>query len=122
MFNVCDNELIKFTVVSFRVAKMSLPEHSCEKSKHTYTQYQLMALICLMKRLRMDYRLFTSIVQLMPEICLILGLKNIPHYTALQKFFKRNKSQIIDEIMDQTVKLFDIEDPWVALDGDWTLL
>jgi hypothetical protein len=48
---------------------------------------------------------------------LILGLKDIPHYTALQKFFKRTKSQIIDEIIDKTTELFDIEDPWVVLDG-----
>jgi hypothetical protein len=117
MFDLCDNELIEFTIVSFRVAKMSLPEYSCEKSKHTYTQHQLMALICLMKRLRIGYRLFTSIIQLMPEIRFILNLKDIPHYTALQKFFKRIKSQIIDEIIDQTSALFDIEHPWVALDG-----
>lgn len=117
MFDLCDNELIKFTIVSFKVARMSLPEYSCEKSKHTYTQHQLMALICLMKRLRLDYRLFTSIIQLMPEICLILELKEIPHYTALQKFFKRTKSQIIDKIIDETTELFDIEDPWIALDG-----
>jgi hypothetical protein len=38
MFNVCENELIKFTFVSLEVAKMSLSEYSCEKSKHTYTQ------------------------------------------------------------------------------------
>jgi hypothetical protein len=100
MFNVCDNELIKFTVVSFKLAEMSLSEYSCYKSKHTYTQHQLMALLCLMKRLRLDYRLFTSIIQLMPEICLILGLKEIPHHIMLQKLFKRTKSQIIDEIID----------------------
>jgi hypothetical protein len=47
----------------------------------------------------------------MPEICLILGLKSIPHYTTLQKFFKRTKSQVIDEIMDQNVELFDIKEP-----------
>lgn len=37
MFNLCDNELIKFTVILFRVAKMYLPKYSCEKSKYTYT-------------------------------------------------------------------------------------
>jgi hypothetical protein len=53
----------------------------------------------------------------MPEICLILDLKDIPHYISLQKFFKRTKSQNMDEIIDKTSELFDIEDPWVALDG-----
>ena len=117
MFNVYDNELIKFTFVSFKMAKKSLKKYSCEKSKHTYTQHQIMALLCLMKRLKVDYRLFTSIIQLVPEIRLILGLKCVPHYTTLQKFFKRIKSQVIDKIMDLTVELFDIEGPWVALDG-----
>lgn len=117
MFNLCDNELIKFTFVSFKTAKMYLSEYSCEKSKHTYTQSQLMALLCLMKRLKVDYRLFALIIQLMPEIQLILGLNDIPHYTTLQKFFKRIKSEVIDEIMDLTVEQFDIKNPWVALDG-----
>jgi hypothetical protein len=117
MFNLCDNELIKFTFVSFKIAKMSLSEYSCEKSKHTFSQHQLIALLCLMKRLKLDYRLFTSIIQLMPKIQTLIGLKTIPHYTTLQKFFKRLKSDIMDKIMHKTVKLFDINDPWVALDG-----
>ncbi|WP_211263749.1 IS5 family transposase, partial [Methanobrevibacter cuticularis] len=113
----CDNELIKFTFVSFEIAKMSLSEYSCEKSKHIYTQPQLMALICLMKRLKLGYRLFTSTIQLTGEICSIINLKSIPHYTTLQKFFKRIKSEVIGEIMDKIVGLFDINNPWVALDG-----
>lgn len=117
MFSLCENELIKFVFIGFNVAKKSLPEYSCEKSKHTYTQHQFIALICLMKRLRVDYRLLTSIIQLMPEIQLILELKKIPHYTTLQKFFKRIKSNLIEKIMDFTVELFDINEPWVALDG-----
>ena len=96
---------------------MSLSECSYEKSKQTYIQHQFMALSCLMKHLKLNHRLFTSIIQLTLEIQLILGLKNVPHYTTLQKFFKRIKSQIIDEIKDSIVEQFDIEDPWVVLDG-----
>jgi hypothetical protein len=66
---------------------MSLSEYSCEKSKHAYTQYQLIVLLCLMKHLRLDYKLFNSIIKLMEEIYLILGLKNIPHYISLQNSF-----------------------------------
>jgi hypothetical protein len=53
----------------------------------------------------------------MPEICSIIGLKDIPHYTTLQKFFKRTKSQVINKIIDQIVELFDINNLWVALNG-----
>jgi hypothetical protein len=49
------NELIKFTFVAFKVAEMSLPDYSYEYSKQTYTQHQLMALLSLMKRLRLKY-------------------------------------------------------------------
>jgi hypothetical protein len=95
MFNVCDNELIKFTVASFKVVKMSLPEYSCEKSKHTYTQHQIMVLLCLKERLRVGYRLFTSIIELMPKISYNSWFKkSILHYTTLQKFFKRIKSHV----------------------------
>ncbi|MDR2622985.1 MAG: hypothetical protein LBC39_00205 [Methanobrevibacter sp.] len=117
MFNVCDNELIKFTFAAFKIVKTSLPVYSCEKSKHEYTQHQLMTLLCLMKRLKLDYRLFTSIIQLIPEIQVLIGLKDISHYTTLQKFFKRIGSNFIDKIMDNTIKLFNIEDLWVVLDG-----
>jgi len=37
MFNLCDNYLIKFTIMAFKLAKMSLPEYPYEKSKHIYT-------------------------------------------------------------------------------------
>jgi len=47
MSDLGENELIKFTRVAFKVAEMTLPAYSCEKSKHKYTQHQLMALMCL---------------------------------------------------------------------------
>ena len=90
MFNLCENELIKFTFVSFGVAKMSLSKYSCEKSKHTYTQPQLMALSCLMKRLRLNYRLFISTIQLMSEICSIIGLAS---YSTLYYIAKNSSKE-----------------------------
>ncbi|MEN4069362.1 MAG: IS5 family transposase [Methanobacterium sp.] len=96
---------------------MTLPTYSCGKSKQTYTQHQLMALICLMTRLKVDYRVFTAIIELMPKLQEMIGLKSVPHYTTLQKFFKRLGSHFLDKILDFTVDLFDIKDPWVAIDG-----
>ncbi len=117
MCDLGENELIKFTVVAFEVSKNTLPAYSCEKSKHKYTQPQLMALICLMKRLKLDYRILTAIIQLMPKLQSLIGLKDVPHYTTLQKFFKRLGSSFFDDILDFTVELFDIDEPWVVLDG-----
>jgi hypothetical protein len=54
MFDVYDNELIKFTVVSFNLAKMSLLEYSCVKSKHAYTQHHIPAVIMLNEEFKND--------------------------------------------------------------------
>lgn len=111
MCDLGENELIKFTGVAFEVAEMSLPAYSCGKSKYKYTQPQLMALICLMKRLRLDYHVFTAVVELMPKLRRIIGLKYVPHYTTLQKFFKRLGSHFLDKMLDFTVELSDIKEP-----------
>jgi len=53
MSSINENELIKFTLVAFEVVKMTLPAYSCDRSKHRFSQHQLMALVCLMKRLQL---------------------------------------------------------------------
>jgi len=49
-----------------------------------------MALICLIKRLRLKCREIVEVANLMPKLQEI-DLKEIPHFTTLQKFFKRFK-------------------------------
>jgi len=117
MYDINENELIKFTTTAFKMAEMSLPAYSCKYSKRTYTQHQHMALICLKMRLRLKYREIVQIVKLMPKIQGIIGLKKVPHFTALQKFFKRLGSHFFEEMLDQTTELFDIKEPWVVEDG-----
>ena len=89
MSDLSRNKLIKFTLVAFKVTEMTLTAYSCKKSKHKYTQHQLMALICMMKRLIFEYREFTAATELMPKIQEIIGLKSVPQYTTLQKLSKR---------------------------------
>jgi len=109
MSDLGENELIKFTIVAFEAAENTLPACSCEYSKRMYTQHQLMALLCLMKRLRLKYREITAIVELMPKLQELIGLKNVSHFTTLQKFFKRFGSHFFDEMLEFTVGLFDIK-------------
>ena len=53
----------------------------------------------------------------MPKIKELLGLDTVPHFTTVQKFFQRIPTTIFDRILNQTMKLFDIKEPWVAIDG-----
>jgi len=68
-----------------------------------------MALICLMKRLRLKYREIVEVANLMPKLQEMIDLKEIPHFTTLQKFFKRFGS--LGEMLERTAELFDIKNP-----------
>jgi len=91
-----ENGLIKFTFVAFKVAEMSLPAYSCEYSKQTYTQHQLMALICLMKRLRLKYREIVEVVDLMPDT----GNNWFKRNSTLHHAFKNRRFLIVRKIRD----------------------
>ena len=60
-----------------------LPPYSHPKSPHKYTQPQLFALLVLRQFFRLDYRAVTTWLKRWPELCRVLGLKRIPHYSTL---------------------------------------
>jgi hypothetical protein len=43
----------------------------------------------------------------MPELREVLGLETIPHFTTLQKFFRRMRSTVFDALLHRTVGLFE---------------
>lgn len=111
------NGLKKFLRNAFGVAKNSMRRYSCRFSRHDFTQHQLLALLCLKKRLRMRYREFTDVLGLMPPAMKEIGLTKLPHFTTLQKFLVRICTPLLDMILKHSVGLFDIEKPWLASDG-----
>lgn len=54
---------------------------------------------------------------MMPEVMDRLGLSKPPHFTTIQKFLQRVGTALLDILLYQTIKLFDIENPWLAGDG-----
>ena len=91
--------------------------YSSRFSGHDYTQIQLMSLLMLKTRMRMRYREFVQFVSLSSDVRKVLKLSRVPHYTTLQKFLKRIGSTLLDRIFLRTIKLFDIENPWIAIDS-----
>ncbi len=63
--------------------------YSCKMSKKTYKQRQIISIYALMKYLKSNYRGVIGILELMPELLKVLGLKQIPHFTTIQKFVQR---------------------------------
>jgi len=69
------------------VAKQAFPEsYSHRKSPHKYTQAQLAACMVLKTILRCDYRRIVELLDMMPAIRKILGIKSVCHHTTLYYF------------------------------------
>jgi len=111
------NRFIKFLRIAYGICKDSMRMYSSKFSRHDFTQRQLIALLMLKTRMRMRYREIVDIVSICPDIKKILDLNKVPHYTTLNKFFKRVGASLFDMMLSKSTRLFDIETPWIAIDG-----
>ena len=65
-----------------------------------------MTLILLKEYLHEDYRDIVELIELMDQVKSKIGLKQVPHFTTLQKFITRLKSFYFKGLLQQTLKLF----------------
>jgi hypothetical protein len=70
---------------ALRVAQASLPAYSHFCSPKKFTQHQLFACLVLKSFLQLDYRGVVVHLADCPSLMEAIGLKQIPHYTTLQK-------------------------------------
>jgi transposase len=85
-----------------------MPLFSNKYSKKLYKQYQHMCVFLLMKKERKHYRSVIQLLEIAPEVVRIIGLKRLPHYTTLQKFFRRFSTILFERILAQTARLFEL--------------
>ncbi len=112
------NRLIKIAEAIVKICrKARIPAYSCRKSKHVYKQEQHVAVVCLMKYFRMHYRGVVQLLELTPAIMRVIGIKRMPHYTTIQKFFKRFSSTKVECLLRETVNLFGINGSVLAIDS-----
>jgi len=91
--------------------------YSSRFSRHDFTQVQLMALLMFKTKMRMRYREIVDFISICPKMMKILKLCKIPHYTTLNKFFLRTGSSLFEKLLGRSVRLFDISNPWIAIDA-----
>lgn len=87
---ISKNGLISFASACMKACKASrIRLFSSRFSKRTYTQRQHVTMLLIMKKLRLRYRNATELLEVVPDVRKVIGLDRIPHYTTLQKFFRR---------------------------------
>src|SRR4051812_23951508 len=97
-----DNKVLRFTQFSLRVCCRRLPERFSKFHNKLYSPRQLMAVLLLKVYLKQTYRGIIQLLQLMPEVAEVLGLKTLPRHQTLHEFMKREVGeQLLAELIGE---------------------
>jgi hypothetical protein len=83
------NELLDVAGLTLVVCRRRLNDYSCPKSKHTYTQPQLLACLVLRAYLKQTYRGVVEVLEASDALRAALGLNRVPAHTTLKEFADR---------------------------------
>ena len=100
------NLLLRVAELSMLVCRRKLRTYSCDRSKHTYTQPQLMSCLVLKAYLKQTYRGVVEVLELSDVLCRTLGLSKVPTHTTLKMFADRVASaELLDELVGEVLAL-----------------
>ena len=75
--------------VAYEAACQALPAHRHKFSPKKFTQPQLLACLVLKEFSRLDYRGLAAHLDDHPDLCTLIDLKTVPHFTTFQKAAQR---------------------------------
>jgi hypothetical protein len=75
----------KLLVAAYNAAKRILPMYSHRFSPHKFTLHQLFACLVLKTFLKTDYRGLAQWLTDCPDLCRVIGLTCVPHFTTFHK-------------------------------------
>lgn len=78
-------QLLWIASAALRSARRCVAEYGSVKSRHDFTQPQLVACLVIRAYMKATYRGIMEILEVSPPLCEALGLKEVPHWTTLQK-------------------------------------
>lgn len=97
--------------MTLRLARRCVAPYACVRSRHDFTQPQLVACLVLRAVTKNDYRGIRELLLLSPPLREALGLEKVPHWTTLQKFMARPEvPEIIDLLIGEVLKEVGIAD------------
>ena len=90
--------------LAMKLGARHLSDYGATRSRHDFTQRQLMACLILKAYLKTTYRGLFDILAVSPDLRERLGLgEKLPHYTTLQKFSARSRVLQIADAMIRTI-------------------
>jgi hypothetical protein len=94
--------LVHFAKCALAIATRVLPLYRSKYSKHTFTQPQLLAILCLMRYEDGTFRETEVRLQEQTELGRALGLKQTPDYTTFYRFMRRLSAERIQIALQET--------------------
>ncbi len=112
------NILVAVAKFSVRLAGKYMQPFSCNKSRHTYTQPQLMTCLILRAYLKTTYRGIIDILEASDQLRDAIGLTTLPNYSTLKYFADRSGTlEVVDAMLAEVAKQFITADEQVAIDS-----
>jgi hypothetical protein len=101
------NLLLDVAAIAMGVCRRHLARYSCPKSKHDFTQAQLMSCLVLRAYLKQSYRGIVDVLDASDQMRGALGLeRKVPAHTTLKEFEKRAVTpELVDAIVAQVLEL-----------------
>lgn len=94
----------KVAEMAMQLGGKHLADYGAPRSRHDFTQRQLMACLILRAYLKATYRGVLEFLSVSPSLRKHLGLgEKLPHYTTLQKFSARSKVLEVADAMIQSI-------------------
>jgi transposase len=112
-----ENKLVKFIERTYYYVKIAINKYSNAFSNHLYSQHALFTILAMKIYTKSTYREIIDFIDVSDIIKKYLRIKKVPHFTTIQKFFKRLPSKQIREINHLILSLNDIKADIIALDG-----
>ena len=91
--------LVAFAGCALEIAKRVMPMYRSKFSKHTFTQPQLLAILCLMRYEDWTFRETEVRLSEHTELRRALSLEQTPDYTTFYRFMRRLPAQVIQEAL-----------------------
>ena len=92
------NMMLDFILTAYNYAKLTFKKYSSQYSKQKYTQPQLFAILAYKTYNKYDYRNTIENLKISTKLQKALKLKTNPHYTTIQKFFKKLPVKKLNQI------------------------